>query len=96
MREGKIAVFEDKKIRRIFHNGEWHFSIIDIVQVLTTSANPRRYWSDLKIQLTEKEGFSQLYGKIVQLKLMAPDGKMRENGYSQYRNGVSHYSVDSF
>jgi DNA-damage-inducible protein D len=45
---------------------------------LTDSANSRRYWSDLKIQLSDKEGFIQLYGKIVQLKLMAPDGKMRE------------------
>ena len=76
--QNKIVVFEDKKIRRIFHKGEWYFSIIDIVEVLTESPNPRRYWSDLKIQLAENEGFIQLYGKIVQLKLMAPDGKMRE------------------
>jgi hypothetical protein len=74
----KIAVFEDKKIRRIFHNGEWYFSIIDIVEVLTDSSNARRYWSDLKSQLTHNEGFVELYGKIVQLKLLAPDGKMRE------------------
>ncbi len=74
----KLVIFEDKKIRRIFYAGEWYFSIIDIVEVLTNSANPRRYWSDLKIQLVDKEGFKQLYGKIVQLKLIAPDGKMRE------------------
>jgi DNA-damage-inducible protein D len=74
----KLVVFEDKKIRRIFHKGEWHFSIIDIVEVLTGSSNSRRYWSDMKIQLTENEGFVQLYEKIVQLKLEAPDGKMRE------------------
>lgn len=73
--ENKIAIFEDKKIRRAFHQGEWYFSIIDIVEVLTESANPRRYWSDLKIQLSEKEGFVQLYGKIVQLKLESSDGK---------------------
>jgi hypothetical protein len=73
--EDKIAVFEDKKIRRIFHQGEWYFSIIDIVEVLSESPNPRRYWSDLKIQLTDKEGFNQLYGKIVQLKLASSDGK---------------------
>lgn len=75
---GKLVVFEDKKIRRIFHNGEWYFSIIDVVEVLTGSPNPRRYWSDLKIQLVDNEGFVQLYGNIVQLKLLAPDGKMRE------------------
>jgi hypothetical protein len=71
----KLAVFEDKHIRRIFHNGEWYFSVIDIINVLEGSSNPRRYWSDLKIQLSEKEGFIQLYGKIVQLKLESSDGK---------------------
>jgi len=45
---------------------------------LTDSSNSRRYWSDLKIKISENEGFSQLYGKIVQLKLVAPDGKKRE------------------
>jgi DNA-damage-inducible protein D len=73
--ENKIAIFEDKKIRRIFHNGEWYFSVIDVIDVLTESPNPRRYWADLKIQLSEKEGFSQLYEKIVQLKLESSDGK---------------------
>ena len=74
----KIAVFKGKKIRKIIHNDEWYFSIIDIIEVLTESANPRRYWSDLKNKLFENEGFSQLYEKIVQLKLMAPDKKMRD------------------
>jgi DNA-damage-inducible protein D len=74
----RLVVFQDKKIRRVFHEGEWYFSIIDIIEVLTESPNPRRYWSNLKIQLSENEGFIQLYPKTVQLKLMAPDGKMRE------------------
>ncbi len=76
--QDKLVVFEDKKIRRIFHEGEWYFSIIDIVEVLTKSPNPRRYWSDIKVQIAENEGFVQLYGKTVQLKLVASDGKMRE------------------
>ena len=71
----KLVVFEDRKIRRIFHNEEWYFSVIDVIEVLTRSSNPRRYWSDFKRQLTENEGFSQLYEKIVQLKLEASDGK---------------------
>jgi DNA-damage-inducible protein D len=75
---GKIAVFEDKQIRRIFHNGEWYFSVIDIFSVLTGSANARRYWFELKRNLIENEGFTKLYEKIVQLKLEASDGKMRE------------------
>jgi hypothetical protein len=71
----KIAIFKGKQIRKTIHQGEWYFSIIDIVAVLTESPNPRRYWSDLKIQLSEKEGFTQLYGKSVQLKLESSDGK---------------------
>lgn len=73
--ENKIVVFEDKKIRRIFHNGEWYFSIIDIISVLTTSSDPRRYWPELKKQLSDNEGFVQLLGKIEQLKLESRDGK---------------------
>jgi len=76
--QDKLVVFEDKKIHRSFHKGEWYFSIIDIVEVLTGSPNPWRYWSNLKIQLGENEGFAQLYPKTVQLKLLAPDGKIRE------------------
>jgi len=74
----KIAVFKGKEIRKIIHTDEWYFSIIDVVETLTESSNPRRYWSDLKAKLINSEGFNQLYEKIVQLKLVAPDGKMRE------------------
>lgn len=76
--ENKLIVFKGKNIRRSLHNQEWHFSIIDVVAVLTESENPRRYWSDLKRKLTEEEGFFELYDFIVQLKMEAPDGKMRE------------------
>lgn len=71
----KIAVFEDKKIRRTLHNGEWYFSIIDIVRVLTNSSDPNRYWPELKRKLIEDEGFAQLLDKIEQLKLESSDGK---------------------
>lgn len=62
-----MAIFKGKQIRKIVHNDQWYFSIIDIVEALTESSNPRRYWSDLKRKLIENEGFSQLYDKIVQL-----------------------------
>lgn len=75
---GKLVVFEGSQIRRIFHNGEWYFSIIVVIEVLTNSANARRYWSDFKRQLAENEGFVQLYEKIVQLKLQSTDGKKYE------------------
>ena len=73
----KIALFKGKKIRKIIYNNEWWFSVVDVVEVLTGSTIPRRYWSDLKIKL-KQEGFHEVYEKIVQLKLEAPDGKKRE------------------
>ncbi|NOT18626.1 MAG: Bro-N domain-containing protein [Sulfuriferula sp.] len=73
-----IVLFNEQAIRRVWLNEQWWFSIVDIVTALTESRNARRYWSDLKRQLTEKEGFAELYEKIVQLKLRAPDGKLRE------------------
>ena len=73
-----IKLFESKRIRSNWSEEEqkWYFSIIDVVEVLTDSNNPRRYWSDLKRKL-EKEG-SEVYEKIVRFKLEAPDGKLRE------------------
>lgn len=71
----KLVVFEDKKIRRVWHNNEWCFSILDVIQVLAVTSNPRRYWPELKKQLIENEGFVQLLGKIEQLKLPSADGK---------------------
>lgn len=65
-------------IRKQWHNGAWWFSVVDVIAVLTDSDAPRRYWSDLKRKLTEDEGWSELYAKIVQLKMRALDGKLRE------------------
>ena len=76
--ENRMVVFKGKGIRRLLHKDEWFFSVIDVVGVLTDSENPRRYWSDLKRNLAETEGFNELYDNIVQLKMQAPDGKMRE------------------
>lgn len=73
----KIAIFEDVEIRKTNIEGEWYFSIIDIIEVLIGNNNPRRYWSDLKSKLLNKEGFTQLYENIVQLKLISKDGKKR-------------------
>lgn len=72
-----LAVFEGKQIRRHWDDARelWYFSIIDVISAMTDASIPRRYWSDLKIQLNN-EG-SEVYEKIVQLKLTAPDGKKR-------------------
>lgn len=72
-----IKLFEEKKVRSVYNEQEekWYFSVIDVIQVLTDSTVPKRYWSDLKKKLS-KEG-SQAYDKIVHLKMIAEDGKNR-------------------
>ena len=72
-----IAVFKGKQVRRIIHNNEWWFSVIDIIEVLTGTERPRKYWSDLKQKLI-KEGYVEVSEKIGQLKMSAPDGKLRD------------------
>ena len=73
---GSIQLFEDQKIRTAWdaEKEELYFSIIDVISVLTGTANPRRYWSDLKRKL-KAEGANELYEKIVQLKMLSSDGK---------------------
>jgi DNA-damage-inducible protein D len=73
----KLITFQNQKIRRIWHENQWWFSIIDVVEVLTESSRSRKYWADLKIKLQKEEGFEQLSEKIGQLKLVADDGKKR-------------------
>lgn len=73
--EMQIQSFNDAKIRMVWDNEkeQYFFSVVDIIQVLTDSPTPRRYWSDLKRKL-QAEG-SELYENIVQLKLLSSDGK---------------------
>ena len=77
MQENKLAIFEEKEIRREWYKEDWYFSIIDVVEVLVeNNKRPRKYWSDLKQKLIS-EGFVEVSEKIGQLKMMAKDGKMR-------------------
>ncbi len=69
----KIAIFQKQEIRRVIYENEWWFAIIDIVEALTGSERPRKYWNDLKKKLAE-EG-SEVSENIGQLKLEAADGK---------------------
>lgn len=75
--QNKLIAFENKKIRRLWHEDQWWFSVVDVIEVLTESSRSRKYWSDLKIKLQKEEGFEQLSEKIGQLKLVADDGKER-------------------
>jgi DNA-damage-inducible protein D len=74
-----IKLFESKKIRSEWNEEEekWYFSIVDIVQVLTDSSNPRDYWFKMKTRVKTEEGL-ELSTICRQLKLKAIDGKMRE------------------
>jgi prophage antirepressor-like protein len=76
-KENKLIVFEDKRIRRTWHNQEWWFSVVDVVEALTYSVNPRDYWYKMKIRVEEEDG-AELSTNCRQFKLEAPDGKMRE------------------
>jgi hypothetical protein len=71
----KIAIFKGKKIRRMIHENEWWFSVVDVIEVLTDSLNPRVYWGVMKGRIERDEGF-QLFTICKQLKLESSDGKM--------------------
>ncbi len=77
MEETKIALFKGKKIRKTFFNKEWWFSVVDVVEVLTDSADANDYWYKMKIRVKDEEKI-ELSTICRQLKLLAPDGKMRE------------------
>jgi len=71
----KIALFEKKQIRKIWHENEWWFSVVDVIEALDVSwREPRKYWSDLKRKLID-EWYIELSEKIGQLKLISTDGK---------------------
>jgi len=74
-RETNIKLFESKKVRSIWDSEQekWYISVVDVIEVLTESNRPRKYWDDLKRKL-QAEG-SELSEKIGQLKLQASDGK---------------------
>lgn len=71
-----ITVFEAQPVRRLWNDKEekWYFSVVDVVAVLAQNPRPRQYWNDLKRKLLQ-EG-SEVYDKIVHLKMEAPNGKM--------------------
>lgn len=72
-----IKIFETKKVRTVWDDEteEWYFSIVDVVSILTESIDGRKYWNKLKQRL--KEEGSEVVTNCHQLKMPAPDGKMR-------------------
>lgn len=70
----KIAIFQEKEIRKVWHNEQWYFSIVDVIEVLTESPRPRKYWNALKTKLAD-EGYTELSQNVGQLKMLSKDGK---------------------
>ena len=75
--QNKIQLFEQNKVRTIWDDEQekWYFSIIDVIEILTDSPRPRKYWNALKTKLQD-EG-NELSHNWGQLKMRANDGKMR-------------------
>ncbi len=74
-KQNQVKIFEDKKVRSLWdaEQEKWYISIVDVIEVLTGTDRPRKYWNDLKLKL-KKEG-SELSEKIGQLKMLSADGK---------------------
>ena len=77
-KSSKIAIFEGRKIRRVWDDAKelWYFSVVDVILALTDSVDAGAYWRKLKQRL--KEEGSEVVTFCHELKLIAPDGKMRE------------------
>ena len=70
----KVILFQEKEIRRVWHNEEWYYSVVDIVRILTDSPNPSRYWADLKRRV-EKEAGVKVFAFCEPLKMQTSGGK---------------------
>jgi DNA-damage-inducible protein D len=79
----KIVLFQEKAVRRIWHKEQWYFAITDVIEILTETPQPRRYWSTLKKKILHTEGGSQLLSFMEQLKVEAADTK-------KYRTDVAN------
>lgn len=73
--EKSLAIFQGKKIRRMWHDSEWYFSVVDVVEALTDSPTPRQYWGKVKDREFLQLELSPIW---VRLKLEAADGKKYE------------------
>ena len=73
----EIAEFRGKEVRKVLHDDEWYFSVVDVIEAITESPRPAKYWNDLKTRLTEQEGFDQLSANIGKLKMPGADGRER-------------------
>lgn len=73
----ETAMFRGREIRRVCHDDEWLFSVVDVIAAITDSDRPSGYWTDLRSKMAKNEGFDELYDNIGKLPLPSADGKMR-------------------
>ena len=88
-KQNEIKIFEDRKVRTLWdaEQEKWYLSIIDVIEILTGTDRPRKYWNDLKAKLA-KEG-SQLSDKIGQLKMRSADGKSYDTDVARLEDSPS-------
>lgn len=79
--ERLISEQADARVRHVWHEGRWWFSVIDVIALLTDSPTPNKYWTDMKRRITD-EGFVQLAANCRKFKAKASDGKMRETEFA--------------
>ena len=72
----EITAFRSKEVRKVLHNNEWHFSVVDVMEAVAETASPSRYWNELKSKLVNEEGFDDLFGNIEKVKMPGADGKL--------------------
>ena len=75
MKDNNLVPFEGKEIRKVWHDEQWYFSIVDVIEVLTDSTSPRTYWAKLKAK--EQATSGQTFPFSERLKLTASDGRKR-------------------
>ena len=74
-----ITLFEQQPVRRMWHDGRWFYSIIDVIAILAPiSRNPGRYWSDMKRRLHDNEGFIEVYAQCVKLPSVLKNSSNRQ------------------
>ena len=72
MEEQNLMPFEGKEIRKIWHNDEWYFSVVDVIEVLTDSPQPSSYWNKVKKTILKESDLLRFWQKV---KLKGLDGK---------------------
>ena len=75
--EGKldVAAFKGKEVRRVLHDNEWYFSIVDVLEAITDSASPKQDWAELRSNMVEDGDFDDILDSIETLKMPDADGK---------------------